>query len=125
MSLATPLARVLGLGSARQGTHHWWQQRVTAVLLAPLCLWFIGTLLLIDPTDYRAVLRWIHSPVSAVLLILLIAALFQHAQLGLQVVIEDYIDSEWQKIAGILLVKFLALVAALASVLSVLRVYFL
>ncbi len=124
MSLRAPLARVKGLGSARQGSHHWWQQRLSALALVPLSLWFIYSLLTMIGADYITVVQWLRLPYVTLLLILFIVFLFYHTQLGLQVVIEDYIDSEWQKITNILLVKSLAIVATLASVLSILNVFF-
>ena len=120
MSLASPLSRVRGLGSARSGTHHWWQQRLTAVALVPLGLWFIQAILGIDIVDHAAVERWLREPLTVVLMILLLASLLHHAQLGVQVVIEDYVEPEWQKIACIILVKFLAVLSGLAAVVAVL-----
>ena len=123
MSLRTPLGRVKGLGSAKEGVHHWWQQRVSAVALVPLSLWFIFSLLSMVGADHNAVVEWLRLPYVAVLMILFVFSLFYHAQLGVQVVIEDYIHSEWQKIASIMLVKFLAIVVGLASLLSILYVF--
>jgi len=118
MSLASPLSRVRGLGSARSGTHHWWQQRLTAVALVPLGLWFIWAILGIDATEHAAVVRWLREPVTVVLLVLFLVALLHHAQLGMQTVIEDYVEPEWQKIACIVVVKFLAVFAGLASIVA-------
>ncbi len=123
MSLATPLAKVKGLGSAKQGTHHWWQQRLTALALIPLSLWFISSLLMMTTMDHATVIQWIRSPLTTVLLILFIIALFYHAQLGVQVVIEDYIAIEWQKIACVILIDFLAILAAMAAVIAILKVF--
>ena len=123
MSLITPLARVKGLGSAKQGTHHWWHQRLTALALVPLSLWLVYSLLTLTGADYETIVLWLGRPLSAVLFLLFVIALFHHAQLGLQVVIEDYISSEWQKFACVILVKFLAVVGALSSVLSILIVF--
>lgn len=122
MSFASPLARVRGLGSAKSGTQHWWQQRLTAVALVPLGLWFLWALLGIDLGDHAAVVRWLRAPVSVVLLILLLASLLHHAQLGLQVVIEDYVEPEWQKLACIVMLKFLALLAGSAAIVALLYV---
>jgi succinate dehydrogenase / fumarate reductase membrane anchor subunit len=122
MSLVSPLARVRGLGSARSGTQHWWQQRLTAVALVPLGLWFMYAILGIDAADHSAVVRWLREPATVVLLILLIASLLHHAQLGIQVVIEDYVEPEWQKIACIVTVKFLAVFAGLAAIIALLFV---
>ena len=124
MSLQTPLAKVKGLGSAKEGTHHWWQQRLSAIALVPLSLWFIYSIISMVGADYMTVVYWMRQPYVSVLLVFFILSLFYHAVLGLQVVIEDYIHSEWQKISCLVLVKFLAVIGALASVLSILNVFF-
>jgi succinate dehydrogenase / fumarate reductase membrane anchor subunit len=118
----TPANEVRGLGSAKHGTHHWWLQRVTAVALVPLSLWLMASLGSLVGADYQSVVIWVRSPVVTVLLICLIGALFHHAQLGLQVVLEDYVHTEWLKTTSIVLMKFTALVLGLASVLAVLKV---
>ncbi len=122
MSLRTPLAHARGLGSAKEGSHHWWVQRLTAIALVPLSIWFIASLLCVSKSDYQSIVTWISNPVSAVLLIIFLSALYYHAYLGVQVVIEDYIDSEWQKIASVILVKFLALFSGLISIFAVLKI---
>ena len=124
MNLRTPLARARGLGSAKEGSHHWWHQRLTAIALVPLSFWFVFSLISMVGADYMTVVYWLRLPFVSVLLILFIVFLFYHTVLGLQVVIEDYIDSEWQKIACIILVKFLGVIGVLASVLSILNVFF-
>ena len=124
MNLRTPLAMARGLGSAKEGSHHWWHQRLTAIALVPLSLWFIYSLISMVGADYMTVVYWLRLPLVSVLLVLFILSLFYHTVLGLQVVIEDYIDSEWQKIACIILVKFLGVIGVLASVLSILNVFF-
>jgi succinate dehydrogenase / fumarate reductase membrane anchor subunit len=124
MSLRTPLGRVRGLGSAKQGTDHWWMQRVTAVALVPLVLWFVIFLLGIVDADYDAFKTALALPYNAVLSILFLAVLFYHAVLGLQVVIEDYVHSEWLKITSLMLIKFAALLLAVSAVFSVLRIAF-
>jgi len=123
-NLRTPLARVRHLGSAKSGTAHWWAQRVTAVALVPLSIWFIASVVALAGADYATVAAWLGSPIPAGLMILLIVATFHHAQLGLQVVIEDYVHHEGLKFASILAVKGAAIVLALASVLSVLTLLF-
>lgn len=122
-SLQSDLKRVRGLGSAKAGVGHWWAQRVTALALIPLTLWFVASILGLVGASHAAVVDWIASPVPAVLLVLLIAATFHHAQLGLQVVIEDYVHHEAAKVALILVVKGAAIVLALAALFSVLRIY--
>ena len=123
MNLESPLARARGLGSAGQGTQHWWQQRLTAMALLPLSLWFVGSMLMLHPADHASMVQWMRSPMAAVLLLMFVAALLHHAQLGVQVVIEDYVDPEWQKVACIILVKFLAILAGLASALAILKTF--
>ena len=123
MKLRTPLARVKGLGSAGDGTHHWWHQRLTAAALVPLSLWFMYAMTCLGAAGHDSVVTWMQQTHVAALLIALVLALFYHAQLGLQVVIEDYIKNEWVKISGIVMVKFIAVFATLLSVLSILNIY--
>ena len=124
MSLQTPLARARGLGTAKKGVQHWWWQRLTAVVLVPLCLWFIGTILILtlQQSDYSTVVSWIQSPLVSGLWVFLIVALFYHAQLGLQVVIEDYVHSEWVKITALVVAQFLMVLLALTAVIAVLEI---
>src|SRR5690606_7426635 len=114
MSMRAPLARVRGLGSAKEGVGHWWVQRVTALALIPLAIWFVGSVIALVGADYATVVNWLRSPVVAALLLLLILATFYHAALGLQVVIEDYVHDEPVKLAAILAVKGLCLLLGLA-----------
>ncbi len=123
MSLRTPLGRVRGLGSAKEGTSHWWYQRLTAIIMVPLSVWLIISVVGLTHLSHAVVTAWLSFPVNTVLLIIFLIALFHHAQLGVQVVIEDYIHSEWQKLGCIILVKFLAAFAGLASILAVLKVF--
>ncbi len=123
MSMRNPLAKVRGLGSAKEGVHHWWAQRLTAVALVPLSLWFIYSLVAMTGADYATATSWLDQPLNAVLMLMFIFSLYYHAALGVQVVIEDYIDSEWQKIACLILVKFLVWLAGLSAAISVLKIY--
>lgn len=122
MSLRTPLAQVKGLGSAKEGVSHWWAQRVTAIALVPLAIWFSFFVGNVVGADYLVAVAWIAKPANAVLLVLLLAALFYHTALGLQVVIEDYVHTEWLKLTLLLLMKFGAAILALIAIFSVLRV---
>jgi succinate dehydrogenase / fumarate reductase membrane anchor subunit len=124
MSLRSPLGRVRGLGSAKTGTDHFWVQRVTAVALVPLTLWFVYALLSLAGADYATVTAWLRSPVNAVLMLALIVATFHHMQLGLQVVIEDYIHGEGIKIASLMIMKGGSLLLAVAAAFAVLKVAF-
>lgn len=118
------LGRVRGLGSAKEGVHHWWMQRLSAIALVPLALWFVAALIAHTGAGYHAVSAWLSSPVVFGLMVLLVSATFYHAALGLQVIIEDYIHREGVKIALILLMKFSCALLALASVVSLLVIAF-
>jgi succinate dehydrogenase / fumarate reductase membrane anchor subunit len=122
--LRTPLARARGLGSARDGLHHWWAQRLTAVALIPLVVWFAISLVMLSGADYEAVRAWIGSPLAMVLLILTIVIGLHHGQLGMQVVIEDYIHSEGLKLTLIIAIRFVAVVFGLAATVAILRIGF-
>lgn len=121
MSLRSPIGRVRGLGSAKEGTKHWWYQRLTAVALVPLSLWFAVSVMTYAAADYHSALQWMHSPVTGTLFLVLIVALFFHAQLGLQVVIEDYVHIEWLKIGSLIAIKFGCIGLATLSALCVIR----
>jgi succinate dehydrogenase / fumarate reductase membrane anchor subunit len=124
MSYQTPLARARGLGSAREGSHHWWRQRVTAVALFPLTLWFAVSLSLLPTAAYADVVRWMAKPWNSILLLSFLGLSIYHAMLGLQVVIEDYVHIDWLKIVSLLGVKLLSALLALASTFSVLLIVF-
>lgn len=120
--LRTPLARARGLGSAKAGLHHWWAQRLTAIALIPLVVWFAVSLIMMSNADYLIVRAWIGSPVVMVLLALTIVIGLHHGQLGLQVVIEDYVHSDGWKLALIIFVRFTAVFFGLAAVVAILRI---
>ena len=124
MNLRTDLGRVRGLGSAKEGVAHWWAQRLTAVALVPLLLWFVASVASLTGASHKATVAWIGQPVHAVLLVLMIAAGLYHAQLGLQVVIEDYVHSKWLKLTSIVLVKFGAALIAVAAAFAILKIAF-
>lgn len=119
--LRTPLSRVKGLGSAKDGTSHFWHQRLTALALIPLVLWF-GFGLASLPSDYETLTGFIQHPVVAVGLILLIIMVFYHAQLGLQIVIEDYVSSHAKRTVTIILSGFVCLVFAVIGIVAVLKI---
>ena len=122
MSLRTPLGRVRGLGSAKDGTAHWWAQRLTAIALVPLVLWFAVSLIVLTGADHAAVAEWLRNPAAAVPMLLLILAGFHHAQLGMQVVIEDYVHTEWLKLTLVTAVKFAAVALGVGAAFSVLKI---
>jgi succinate dehydrogenase / fumarate reductase membrane anchor subunit len=118
--LRSPLGRARGLGSARSGSKHWWAQRLTSLALVPLTLWFIWSMLRLTDASQADVADWLASPVRLALLLALIAATFHHLQLGLQVVIEDYVPQEGVKLAAVLAVKGLCILLALICAMSAL-----
>jgi len=124
MSLRSPLGRVKGLGAAGEGVAQWWAERISALALVPLTVWFVASLAAMAGADYFAMRDWMSSPVVAGLLILLIVTGFLHAALAIQTVIEDYVHHQGLKIAGLLGVKALAFVLALTGTLAVLSVLF-
>ncbi len=122
-SLRTPLKIARRLGSSKSGVHHWWLQRVTAVALIPLSIWFLFLMGALVHADYPAVLAAIAQPVHAIFLIALSLCLFWHGALGLQVIIEDYVHSRWLELTLQIALRFGALLAALACVLAVLAIW--
>lgn len=122
--LRTPLSRARGLGSAKEGVHHFWAQRITAVALIPLVVWFAISLIMMSGADYAVVRAWIGSPAVMVLLVLTIVIGLHHGQLGLQVVIEDYVHNDGVKLALIFLVRFIAVFFGLAAIVAILRIGF-
>ena len=119
--LRSPLSKVKGLGSAKDGTHHFWHQRLTALLLIPLVLW-IGFSLAALPIDHATLTGWIQQPWVLVALVLLIIVTFYHAQLGLQVVIEDYVASHARRTVALLISNLLCLLVGTVGVISVLKI---
>ena len=118
--LRSELARARGLGSAKEGVQHWWMQRLTGLALIPLGLWFVTGLIAHLGLDRAAAAAWLRQPVVLGLTALLIVALFHHAQLGLQVVIEDYVGNEAARLVAVILVKAAAVVLATAALVALL-----
>jgi succinate dehydrogenase / fumarate reductase membrane anchor subunit len=122
MSLRSPLGQVLGAGSAKHGVHHWWMQRLTSVALVPLSIWFLVSLLSLPSFDHWVVSAWMAQSSSALLLILLVLVAAWHSQLGLQVVIEDYVHAAGAKTVTLVAITFAHVLIGSAGVLAVLRV---
>jgi succinate dehydrogenase / fumarate reductase membrane anchor subunit len=122
MSLRTPLSRVRGLGAAKEGVTPWWMQRVTALALIPLTMWFAYSVAMLGKMDYEMLVAWIRSPTVTVLLILLTVVALYHMQLGLRVILEDYIHSGWLKLSAIIVTNFTSVGLMVAGVLAVLRI---
>ena len=124
MSLRTPLGRVLGHGSAKQGVSHWWVQRLSSVALVPLTLWFLFALLGLPSFDYLTVRSWMGASWTPVFLVLLVGTLCYHSWLGIQVVIEDYVHSHGVKLASLLASSFVHAIVGAAGVFAVLKIAF-
>ncbi|HIF60168.1 MAG TPA: succinate dehydrogenase, hydrophobic membrane anchor protein [Rhodospirillales bacterium] len=124
MALRSDLGRVRGLGSAKDGTSHWWAQRVTAVALVPLSIWFVFSVVNLVGVDKDGFKVWLNGPGSFVLMALFLIALFYHMQLGLQVVIEDYVHNERNKVISLVLNKLLAVFLVVSSITALMRIAF-
>jgi succinate dehydrogenase / fumarate reductase membrane anchor subunit len=124
VSLRSPLGRVLGTGSAKDGTAHWWAQRVTAVALLPLTLWFFFSLLLLPALDYGTVRAWLALPTSSFLAALCVSVLTYHSYLGTSVVVEDYVHGSAMKVLSLLLLRFLYVLFGGAAIFAILRLAF-
>ena len=120
----SPLGRAQGLGAAKSGLHHWWAQRVTAVALLPLSLYFVASVLILAGADRAQMAAYLAEPWNTVLFLALIAALFYHLALGLQVVVEDYVANEGKRLASILVLNGVIIFCALACAVSVLKLAF-
>ena len=119
--MRSQLGRVRGLGAAKSGVHHWWSERVTSVALVPLTLWFIWNVIRLLGAPHEAALDWFYSPVTTVLMLCLVLATFYHMQLGLQVVVDDYVHVDRARIALLLLIRGLSAVLALLAIVAILK----
>ena len=123
MSLRSPLSRVLGAGSAKEGTEHWWQQRVTAIALLILGLWFAIAIANLGSFGHADVAAWVSRPFNAIMLLLLAVTLAWHSLLGIQVVVEDYVHGPALKVFSIVLNKFVHVFLAIAAAFAILKVF--
>ena len=121
-SLRSELGRVRGLGSAKEGVHHWWAQRVTAIALIPLSIWFVASIVFLTDVDHATAIQWLRSPITLGLMSLFLIALVYHAVLGLQVVIEDYIHAKPTKLILLLLIQFAGFALVAAGLISMLLI---
>jgi succinate dehydrogenase / fumarate reductase membrane anchor subunit len=122
MTMRTPLARVRGLGSAKKGTEHFWLQRVTALANIPLTLFLVVSLVVHTGSDFETMRAYLATPWVSVAMVLLIISAVWHMRLGLQVVIEDYVHGEGQKLLAIMLNNFIALIIAVSCLMAILRI---
>ena len=123
-NLRTPLGRARGLGSAKDGLHHWWLQRLTALALIPLAVWFVASVVGLAGSGQEGFVRWLSSPCNAAIMVLFFAVTLHHAQLGMQVVLEDYVSHHGWRIASIIVVKFICCGLAALGIVSTLIVTF-
>ncbi len=119
--LRSQLGRVRGLGAARAGSGAWWAERLTSIALVPLTLWFIASVISLEGTTRAGMIAWLHAPVPLVLILCLVVATFWHMELGLRVVVEDYVHHEVLRMAMLLLLRGICIVAALFCIIAALR----
>jgi succinate dehydrogenase membrane anchor subunit len=123
MSLRSPLGKVLGTGSAKEGVHHWWLQRLTSIALVPLTIWFVVSVLSLPSFEHVTVITWMASSWTALFLILFILVATWHSQLGARVVAEDYVHGG-AKTLTLVVITFIHAVVAAAGTFAVLKVAF-
>jgi len=121
-NLSSPLSNAQGLGSSGDGSHHFWIQRLTSLALIPLVIWFCFSIALLPEASYPAVISWLQSPFNAIMMLLLVIVSFQHAQMGLQVILEDYISDHGIRMTAIILVKFISYFMMVAGAYSIIKI---
>jgi succinate dehydrogenase / fumarate reductase, membrane anchor subunit len=124
MSLRSPLGRVLGTGAAHDGVRHWWLQRLTSIALVPLTVWFVVSLLALPSLGYSTLVAWMSQSSTALLLILLVLTAAWHSQLGVRVVVEDYVHGAGARTLTLVVIAFAHVLLAAAGVFAILRVAF-
>ena len=122
--MRSPLRRARGLGSSRDGFEQWWMQRVTAVVLLPLTLWFVTSLIALTGSDYNTLIAWLKAPFVTIFMVLLLIALCHHMGLGLRVVVEDYVHSDWAKIPAVVTIRCACFALAVVGIFATLRIAF-
>lgn len=120
--MRSPLGRAIGLGSAKEGVEQWWTERLTAVALVPLTVWFAASVIALSGSDYATFIAWVRTPVATTLMVLLLIALFSHAALGLQVVVEDYHTKA--RVAALVAVRLVCFSLAVVGIVATLRIAF-
>jgi succinate dehydrogenase / fumarate reductase membrane anchor subunit len=122
MNMQSDFARVRGLGSAKEGTAHWWVQRLTAIVLVPLGLWVAYAAVALAGADLATFKAWLAAPGNLLLMVLFVGAMFHHMQLGLQVVVEDYVQGEKAKVTTLIFIKLGTIFLGVSSLLAIFRV---
>ncbi len=121
MQYRTETKRVKGLGTAKHGFGHWWMQRLSAVLMVPLGIWFVVSLMTMESLAPDALMQWLHNPISALLMALWTITVVYHASLGLQVIIEDYVHGKAMALTLLTLVKFAMFAMVVATFFSLFK----
>ena len=119
--MRSPLGRAIGLGSAKEGVEHWWAQRISALALVPLTVWFVIAIVGLAGADHALFVAWVRDPMAAILLVLLLIATFYHGALGLQVVIEDYVENETLRFGLLIVMRLAAIVFVARGIFAVLK----
>jgi succinate dehydrogenase / fumarate reductase membrane anchor subunit len=122
VSLRSPLSQAQGLGTARSGVGHWLWQRLSSVMLVPLVLWFAYSIAALGTLEYEAFISWVRSPMVTVMLLALMVTVLLHSALGLQVIVEDYVHTEWLKLSALVTLYLSTFLMAVAGVVAVLRI---
>jgi succinate dehydrogenase / fumarate reductase membrane anchor subunit len=124
MSLRSPLGKALGMGAAKEGAAHWWAERISSAGLVLLAPWFLFSLISLGDLSYANVVAWVAAPLNTVLLSLFLLTATYHAQLGLQVIIQDYVAAKGTRLLITTVINFGLLLLGLLGVFSVLRIAF-
>ena len=122
MKFRTPISQAKGLGSAKEGAHHWWMQRLTAIALVPLTLWFAFSVASKAGAGFQELHEWISNPWVAAFLLLFFAVSYYHGAIGIQVVLEDYVSAEGTRMLIIIATKFILALLGTASVIAVIKI---
>lgn len=123
-TIRSPLGRARGMGSAKDGTHHWWMQRLSGIAMIVPMIYLLRNIDRIVSPDYDALMVWLKQPVPAMALVLFIASSFYHANLGIQVIIEDYVHCEGSKFFWLVLNKLFFFFLGFAAIFAVVRLNF-
>ena len=120
--LRSPLAKAKGLGASGSGSHHFWLQRMTALALIPIIMYLVFSIALIPEASYSAVIAWLQAPFNAIMMALLVVVSFQHAHLGLQVILEDYLSNHSTRLIAIIAVKFISYFMMAAGLYAIIKI---